>query len=179
MKTMQAHERRLREKLLLARRVDGDSLALDDQAMLAALDGTRALTPDQAASLRQSPLTLRRFRQLSIARRSAWQASHGMLRAAAGGPVDAIGTDDGHWTLHFAEQDGAWRVILVLEAGAPFAARILRDRPILRVLDGAGAVILQAMLDTDGEAEAAWPFATPPGPHFHAAGASFAVETVR
>lgn len=179
MKTKQSHERKLQEKLLLARRVEGDRLMLDDQVMVAALDGSRAMTPEQAEALRQSPLTLRRFRQLSIDRQAAWQGSHGMLRAAASGPLETIGTDDGYWKLHFVGQDGAWQVILVLEATAPFAARMLRDRTMLRVVDGGGAIILQGTLDADGEYEGSWPFETPPGPHFHAFGASFAVEPVR
>lgn len=179
MKTMQAHERKLQEKLLLARRVEGDRLMLDDQVMVAALDGSRAMTPEQAEALRQSPLTLRRFRQLSIDRQAAWQGSGGMLRAAASGPLEAMGTDDGYWKLHFVDQDGAWRVILVLEATAPFAARMLRDRPMLRVVDGGGAIILQGTLDADGECEGNWPFETAPGPHIHEFGASFAVEPVR
>jgi len=177
-KTMQAIERKLQEKLLLARRVEGDSLVLADDVMLAAIAGSRAMTPEQAEALRQSPLTLRRFRQLSIDCRVAWQGSAGMLRAASNGPLDAIGTDDGYWKLHFVVEDHAWCVILVLEATAPFAARMLRDQPMLRVLDGGGAVILQGTLDADGECEGNWPFDLAPAPHFHACGATFTVEPV-
>jgi hypothetical protein len=172
---------RLAQALLLARRVEGDRLMLADAVMLAALDGRRALTDGEGAALRASPLTLRRFRALAQARRSAatdaWRGSRGMLRAASSGAaVAALATDDGFWTLHFVEQDGAWRVILALDAGAPFAARMLRERPMLRVLDGAGTVILQGSLDSDGECESAWLFGDAPGPHFQQAGAGFAVE---
>ena len=102
-----------------------------------------------------------------------------MLRVADDGkPLAALDTDDGHWTLHFLEQDGAWRVILALASNAPFAAQLLRDQPMLRVVDGGGAIILQGGLDADGECEAAWPFEGAPAKHFHAFGARFAVEPV-
>lgn len=180
----QATDRKLRAQLLLTGRVENDRLMLADAVIVAALDGSRALTEGERAALRASPLTLRRFRALAVKLRGAaaaleWRGSQGMLRAASGGAaLTALATDDGCWTLHFVEQDGCWRVILALDAGAPFAARLLRERPALRVLDGAGAVILQGSLDTDGECEGAWPFASAPGAHFQQAGARFAVEPV-
>jgi hypothetical protein len=174
-------DRKLQAKALLARRMEGDYLMLADAVMDAALDGSRALTASERGVLRTSPLTLRRFQVLAAARRQAvnleWQGSHGMLRAAAGGPaLRTLATDDGFWTLHFLEQAGQWRVILALDAGAPFAASLLRARPMLRVLDGQGAVVMQASLDSDGECEGDWPFAAAPEPHFQQAGASFAVQ---
>jgi hypothetical protein len=172
---------KLQERLLLAPRVEHDRLMLADAVLLAALDGSRALTAGERAALRASPLTVRRFRVLSLERRATdtWHGSRGMLRAASDGlPLAALATDDGHWALHFLEQDGAWRVILALEAHAPFAARLVREQPMLRVLDGGGAIILQGSLDADGECESAWPFETAPAPHFHEFGASFAVEPV-
>ena len=171
---------KLDEQLLLARRVDNDRLMLADAILLAALDGSRALSAGERAALCGSPLTLRRFRTLALGqRRAAWSGSSGMLRAAAGAaPLAALATDDGHWTLHFLQQDGAWRVILVLASNAPFAARLVREQPMLRVVDGGGAIILQGSLDSDGECECAWPFETAPGVHLHEFGASFAVEPV-
>lgn len=178
-------DRKLREKLLLARRVEGDRLVLADPVLLAALDGRRALSANEREALRGSPLTLRRLRQLAIGRgqpaqaaNDAWHGSRGMLRAASNGRLDAISTDDGHWKLHFVEQGGGWNVILGLDGSAPFAPRLLRDQPLLRVMDAAGAVILQGTLDTDGEYESEWPFATAPEPHFQACGAAFVVEPV-
>lgn len=178
--TTEQTDRKLEQELLLARRVEGDRLMLSDAVIKAALDGRRALTDGECQAMRASPLTVRRFRVLAQARRGAarlaWQGSGGMLRAASdGAALAALATDDGHWTLHFVEHGGAWRVILVLDAAAPFAAPMLREQPVLRVLDGAGAVILQGSLDADGECEGAWPFATAPGPHFQQAGAAFAV----
>ena len=175
--------RKLEEQILLARRVEGDRLMLADAVLLAAIDGRRALTLAERAALRASPLTLRRFRSLASARKhaanDAWQGSAGMLRAASGtAPLAAMATDDGHWTLHFVEQGGAWRVILAMAPGAPFAARLLREHRLLRVVDGGGAIVLQGALDGDGECESGWPFATPPGPHFQEFGARFAVEPV-
>jgi len=182
---------RLRERVLLSRPAPGDRLMLADATLLAALDGTRPLTPNERQALSASPLTLRRFRQLSLERQSAaqpaandpvWTGSSGMLRAAstasAANELEALVTDDGHWTLHFLPQDGGWQVILSLSADAPFAARLLREQPQLRVIDGGGAIVLQGRLDADGECERAWPFATAPASHFQLYGAGFAVEPV-
>jgi hypothetical protein len=182
---------RLRERVLLSRPAPGDRLILADATLLAALDGTRPLTPNERQALSASPLTLRRFRQLSLERHAAvqpaandpvWTGSSGMLRAAstasAANELEALVTDDGHWTLHFLPQDGGWQVILSLSAEAPFAARLLREQPQLRVIDGGGAIVLQGRLDADGECERAWPFATAPASHFQLYGAGFAVEPV-
>jgi hypothetical protein len=178
--TTEPTDRKLQEQLLLSRRVEGDRLMLADAVIRATLDGSRALTAAECAALRASPLTLRRFKALAQERRGAiWQGSGGMLRAASGGALTALTTDDGYWTLHFVEQEGEWRVILGLDAAAPFAARMLREQPMLRVQDGAGAVILQGSLDSDGECEAAWPFAAAPGPHLQQTGAAFSVQTVQ
>jgi hypothetical protein len=151
---------------------------LSDATMLEALEGTRPLAAAQLAALEQSPLTLRRFRHLALERRAgdAWNGSAGMLRAAADGePPALLSTDDGCWTLHFA---GA-QVILALAADAPFAARLMRDQPLLRVRDGSGATLLQGRLDADGECEGAWPFTAAPGQYFQLYGGAFAVEPVR
>lgn len=180
---------RLRERVLLSRAVPGDRLMLADATLLAALDGTRALTPNERQALAASPLTLRRFRQLSLERRAVaapqaandaeWRGSSGMLRAASTAEaLEALTTDDGYWTLHFLPQDGGWQVILGLSAEAPFAARLLHNRPLLRVIDGGGAIVLQGRLDADGECERAWPFTLAPAPHFQLYGAGFAVEPV-
>jgi hypothetical protein len=181
----------LRERLLLSPAVYGDRLMLADTTLLAALNGTRALTPNERQALSSSPLTLRRFRQLSLERYAAaaqapqaandpvWSGSRGMLRAASTTEaLEALVTDDGHWTLHFLPQDSGWQVILSLSAEAPFAARLLNDQPQLRVIDGGGAIVLQGRLDADGECESAWPFATAPAEHFQLYGAGFAVEPV-
>lgn len=183
---------RLRERALLGRAVAGDYLMLADATLLAALDGTRALTPNERQALSASPLTLRRFRQLSLERHAAsqpraraaandgaWSGSTGMLRAAATATaLQSLVTDDNYWTLHFLPQDGGWQVILSLAADAPFAARLLNEQPMLRVIDGGGAIVLQGRLDADGECERGWPFANAPGPHFQLYGAAFAVEPV-
>jgi hypothetical protein len=180
---------RLRERLLLSRAVPGDRLMLADATLLAALDGTRALTANERQALSASPLTLRRFRQLSLERHAGaqpqaandplWRGSSGMLRAASTAEtLETLVTDDGYWTLHFLPQGDGWQVILSLAAEAPFAARLLHDQPQLRVIDGGGAIVLQGRLDADGECERGWPFATAPGPHFQLYGAGFAVEPV-
>lgn len=168
-------DRKLREQLMLSRRVEGDRLMLADGVMQAALDGSRHLTAGERAALMASPLTLRRFRVLSTA--GQWRASGGMLRAAAdGAALSTLTTDDGFWTLHFVGDGANRRVILALDAAAPFAGRLLREQAPLRVLDGGGAIILQGSLDADAECETAWPFESDPASHFHAFGATFAVE---
>ena len=183
-----ALDARLRERALLGRAVPDDRLMLADATLLAALDGSRVLTPNERQALAASPLTLRRFRQLSLERRAAltpaandarWTGSAGMLRAASGTvALESMVTDDNYWTLHFLPRDGGWQVILSLSAQAPFAARLLNEQPRLRVIDGGGAIVLQGRLDADGECERAWPFDTAPGPHFQMYGARFSVEPV-
>jgi len=143
--------------------------------------GTRPLTANERAALEASPLTVRRLRHLALQRRSAagtlsaplWHGSRGMLRAAdSGAELDRLVTDDGWWTLHFP----AGGVILQLDPAAPFAAELLRERTVLRVLDGAGAIVLEGQLDADGECEAGWPFQDAPARHFQRHGAMFNVE---
>ena len=180
----QQMERRLEEAALLARRVEGDRLALGDEVLAAALDGSRPLTAGEREALQASPLTLRRLRHLALERRSQanqaanddeWRGSHGMLRAASSAGPTAPVSDDGWWTLHLLGQEGAWRLVLQLSAAAPFASRLLAARASVRVLDGAGQVILEGRLDADGECEADWPCDDPPAVHLQEHGASFTV----
>jgi hypothetical protein len=178
-------QRRLEEAALLARRVEGDRLVLGDAVLAAALDGSRPLTAGERAALQASPLTLRRLRRLALERRAQagvsandadWQGSHGMLRAASSAGASAPVSDDGWWTLHLLGQEGAWRLVLQLSAAAPFASRLLAARARLRVLDGAGQLLLEGRLDADGECEAAWPLKNPPAVHLQEQGAAFTVE---
>jgi len=184
MNAMDRLDRKLRARLLLEQRVEDDRLALDDATLLAALAGTAPLTPAQAAALKASPLTLRRFRQLALERRQtqsaasdrAWRGSGGMLRAAAHGALARLATDDGWWSLHFVRGAAGWHSVLQLDPLAPFAAALLRERAQVRVTDGAGALVLGGALDADGELEAAWPFADAPAVHFQRQGARFMVQ---
>ena len=185
MKNTDQTDCKLLEALLTGRRVKGDRLLLSDALIMASLDGSRHLTEGERTALAGSPLTLRRLRALAQARRSieasdlAWSGSRGMLRAASSAEaLAALATDDGYWALHFIDGTDGWRVVLTLEGSAPFAARLLREQSMLRVLDGGGAVILQGSLDADGECESAWPFENAPAPHFHQCGAGFSVEPV-
>jgi len=167
-------ERRLRAAILLAR-VDQDRLVLSDAVLGAAIAGRTPLSAGERAALAASPLTIRRFRQLVLDGVTAWRSSAGMLRAAdSGAALTELVTDDGHWTLHFL----AGQVILQLHAQAPFARQLLVEQPLLRVIDGAGAVVMLGRLDSDGECESAWPFAVAPAQHFQQAGAVFAVEAL-
>ena len=184
MKRMTQLDRRLQEALLIGRRVEGDRLVLADAVLLAALDGRRALTANERVALEGSPLTARRMRQLAMQRNAqqgsapddAWNGSTGMLRAADSGLLSRLATDDGYWILHFSVEDGSWQVCLQLLACAPFTKRLLRERPMLCVLDAAGNVLLRGRLDADGECEGAWPATQPPAEHFQRHGAAFSVR---
>jgi len=180
--------RKLATHAILAQRREGDSLVLDDEVMLAALDGRRKLTPEQSNALTSSPLTLRRFRQLAMERRqqgqprvaandSSWSGSGGMLRAASSGSMAGpLKTDDGFWTLHVVGGPGDWRLVLSLAPDAPFAASLLRASTGIKVLDGQGGLLLEGELDADGECEAEWPSASSPFDHLQDAGARFSVK---
>jgi hypothetical protein len=175
-------DRKLRAALLVAPKAD-DRLVLADAVLLAALDGGVPLSANEKAVLAASPLTIRRFRHLADARRNVhqpvWHSSAGMLRAADGGAALAeLVTDDGFWTLHFIGAEASRRVILQLAPQAPFARQVLTEQPLLRVVDGTGAVVLLGRLDSDGECESAWPFAAAPARHFQQAGAAFLVEAL-
>ncbi len=184
---MQMREkRRLQEHLLLARRVEDDRLVLDDATLAAALDGSRPLTPGERGALQASPLTARRLRQLALERRvqaarpaGAWNGSRGMLRAASGGALEPLVTEDGCWSLHLLDAGAGWRAILQLMPQAPFAPALLASRAPLVVRDGEGGIILAGRLDADGECEAGWPFAAVPAAHLQARGATFTVEPSR
>jgi hypothetical protein len=176
---------KLAGKVLLSQRSDGDTLVLVDEVLLAALEGRRALTAEEAVSLKASPLTLRRFRLLADQRRRpamaandpVWHGSDGLLRAASSGSMSGpLHTDDGYWTLHVAGQPGEWRLILALAPDAPFAASLLRAAGGIRVLDGQGNLLLEGVLDADGECEAAWAHAAAPFQHLQQTGASFSVR---
>jgi hypothetical protein len=138
------------------------------------------LRPAERAALQASPLTTRRLRTLALERRAAadaWQGSAGMLRAAdSAQALSELATDDGYWRLHFVASGESRRVILQLMADAPFAARLLREAVLLRVVDGAGAELLAGRLDQDGELEADWPFDDDPAAHFQRHGAAFGVQ---
>ena len=171
-------ERKLRAALLVTP-VEGDRLVLADAVLRAAIDGGTPLSAGEKAALAASPLTIRRFRHLAQQRHTAWRGSAGMLRAAdSGAQLAELVTDDGWWTLHFTGAGHACRVILQLAPGAPFARQVLAEQPMLRVVDGAGAVVLQGRLDSDGECESAWPFADAPSRHFQLSGAVFVVEAL-
>ena len=60
MSKLDALDRKLRERLLLGERREGDHLVLADDTLRAALDGSRRLTPAESAALQASPLTVRR-----------------------------------------------------------------------------------------------------------------------
>lgn len=175
--------------LILGRSRDDDRLMLDDETILAALDGSRPLLVEEREALQRSPITLMRFRNLALQVRTRksgaandeqWQRSHGMLRAAASGDIVlSLSSDDHYWKLDFVPEDEGWQFILSLDVNAPFANQLLSDDKLLRVLDGNDGLLLEGRLDADGECEVRWPHATEPGRHLQQAGARFRIELCR
>lgn len=174
-------DRKLQAAALLGRRMEGDRLVLADAVLAQALDGSRPLTHGERAALQASPLTLRRLRQLAETRRAqgqpgAWRGSRGLLRAAdSGAGLALLRTDDGMWRLHFVDAGGALSVIVQLDPEAAGAAALLGALPAIQVRDGGGALVLEGILDADGECEGPWPFADQPAAHFQQHGARFEV----
>jgi hypothetical protein len=182
--------RALLSALLLGRPVPNDQQRLSDAVMNAALEGSHVLTGEERRALQGSPLTLRRFRHLSLARRKAhtrpttatndatWDCSLGLLLAAdSGHDLNLLVTEDRCWSLHFVDAGlGRWSVVLALDPDAPFAAPLIESGRAVVVRDGNGQAIACGPLDVDGELEANWPFAEPPARHLPACGGGFSVE---
>jgi len=187
------------EQVLLRRLVPGDSVRLADETLRAALDGSRVLNAEQRKALQGSPMTLRRFRALSLERSAAtrssaqsgsvradplprWQGSEGLLLAADSGTVTGpIHTSDGLWSLHFQRDlDDHLQVFLKLDPQAPFAAELVANDAassrLVDVLDGEGMLLMTGRLDADGELQVAWPYDVLPWVRIAQAGGAFRVE---
>lgn len=176
--------------LLLRRPVPNDRLRLSDAVLNAALEGSHVLTGEERRALQGSPLTLRRFRDLSLAHRTAnprpaaaanaatWDCSLGLLLAAdSGQDLNLLVTEDRCWSLHFVDAgSGRWSVVLALDPDAPFAAPLIKSGHAVILRDGNGQTISCGPLDVDGELEANWPFEDPPARHLPACGGGFSVE---
>jgi hypothetical protein len=180
----------LAARAIMRRFKPDDYLVLSDDTLRAALDGTQPLDETEWKALLASPLTLRRMRTLEQQRLWAqrrtprattaaearrvdaandgeWLGSWAELRAAAdGGSTHALRTDDGYWSLEFLRAPDGLRAVLKLDADAPFAKRLLTEKPRLAVLDGQGAEVFGGELDSYGEVEALWPHADQPYPYF-------------
>lgn len=170
---------KLQQSLLLWRPRQDDKLQLSDTVLRAALEGSRPLSAAQAMQLQASPITLRRFRQLSACYRreqAHWRGSSGIVLAAdSATPSDAIlHSLDQFWQLQLLFLEDHWQVILRMRPSAPFAAMLQQQK--VEVCDGAGQVILQGLLDQDGELEGRWPFSSAPLAHFKQAGGNFHVR---
>lgn len=192
MATRNDMRQKLDQKLDLSRVLnlsrDDDGLMLEDHILIAALDGSRPLAPEEREALQKSPITLLRFRHLALQARARkngvaandahWRNSTGMLRAADGGEFAMLSlrTDDHYWKLDFVPDEDGWQFILSLDVNAPFAARLMQEKVLLRVRDGAAGILLEGQLDEDGECEARWPLLTEPARHLQKAGAVFRIE---
>lgn len=189
----QDRNQKLAQKLdlsaILNRSRDDDRVMLDDHLLLAALDGSRPLNGDERELLQQSPQTLLRFRQLALqarARKNAgaandaqWQSSMGCVRDSDEGsrPVlQRLKSDDQYWSLQFIADEVGWQLILSLSDAAPFAQQIKQAGSNVRLIDGAGAILLEGSLDIEGECEVRWPYFTEPELHLRQAGARFRIE---
>lgn len=170
---------------------EDDRVMLDDHLLLAALDGSRPLSSQERDILQKSPQTLLRFRQLALQARARknsgaandaqWQSSMGCL--GEGTIVrDALGSrlqsDDQYWCLLFVPDEVGWQLTLTLNHHAALAVQIKQSGYALRVLDGAGNVLLEGQLDMDGTCEGRWPFLIEPTLHLQQTGARFRIESV-
>ncbi len=185
----QSLNQRLDLSMILARSRDDDQLMLDDMVLVAALDGSRPLSPEERETLQKSPITLLRFRHLALQARARkngsaandaqWRSSKGMLRAADGGSLSlfSLRTDDDYWKLDFVPDEDGWQFILSLDVNAPFAAQVMQDKIWLHVRDGATGLLMEGQLDADGECEVRWPLPIEPALHFQQAGAIFRIES--
>lgn len=186
-KPTQYLEQQLQQSLLLERPRQSDHLALPDSILLAALNGSRPLRPAERKLLQSSPITLRRFKHLALQNKAgAWRGSEGLVLAAASEQAERqlqLQTSDQYWQLHIVQAApftaaAHWQLILRLHPAAPFARQLLAQAATVRVLDGLGGILLEGILDSDGELEASWPFGLPPLAYFAQHGGSFRVQTV-
>lgn len=162
---------RLTMMRLIDRYKSGDYLVLDDATLRAALDNSRPLLRTEWQALLDSPLTLRRARELAheakarhagralapAANDEAFERSTTLLRVAYGlDPAPTLTSDDGRWRLSFGRDGPRWHVVLSLNPSDRFADVWLQARPTVALLDGAGATLLLGELDEDGEVEGPW-----------------------
>lgn len=171
---------RLLESALLTR-VPNDSLQLDDETLLAAINKQSRLTTQQAKKLLNSPLSILRFRHLYQAQQvqqQAWSGSKGLLLAAASEQdVSLLSTSDHLWNLHFLPlQQGAVNMVLKCQAGDEWVDQLVDAEQIIEVRDNKGHLICEGELDDAGELEAKWPFTLSPRQYFQDIGEGFVVR---
>ena len=184
---------------LIMHRKDEDWLVLSDEVIRAALSGTTPLSPGEMSALMDSPTTLQRMQVLEAERLAAlkgnvvsaanddsWFGSCGMLLAADSGVTSlSLHTDDMLWMLKSVPAGEGCNLILQLNVKHPQddkraqAAKILASGTELAVFDGADVLVMDGILDADGELEKPWPLANElPYAHFMATGGKFTVLPV-
>ena len=179
-------------RAIIRRFKSDDWQVLDDQPLIAALEGTQPLSRKEWEALLDSPLTLRRMQVLEAVRRARenkttaandalWSGSEGLLRAAAGSAEAAtLATDDGYWTLDFPRAQDGWWIVLRLDPSAPFASEFVGEgeMPEVAVVDGSGRTLLIGALDEEGKLLARWPDAEAPLKVLSGTGGGFQVLRV-
>lgn len=172
---------------------DEDWLVLSDEVLRAALSGAIPLNREEMTALMDSPITLRRIQILEAERLAAhkdvkvlaanddsWFGSCGMLLAADSGVTSlSLHTDDMLWMLKSVPSGVGCNLILQLNIKQPQAAKILALGTELVVFDGADVLVMDGVLDADGELEKPWLLSSEsPYEHFMAAGGKFTVLPV-
>lgn len=178
---------------------DEDWLVLSDEVLREALSGAIPLSREEMTALMDSPITLRRMQILEAERLAAhkdsevlaanddsWFGSCGMLLAADSGVTSlSLHTDDMLWMLKSVPAGEGCNLILQLNLKHPQddkraqAAKILASCTELAVFDGADVLVMDGVLDADGELEKPWPLPSEsPYEHFMAAGGKFTVLPV-
>jgi len=77
-----------------------------------------------------------------------------------------ISADRRFWSLVFLLDDGGYQMILKLNQQAPFFQEMICcDRRIV-LRDGTGQVLIEGVLDEDGELEVSWTLPVNPYNHF-------------
>lgn len=164
-----------------------DYHVLSDEVLSAAIEGSHPLNRTEWNALLDSPMTLHRFQVLAalLSNRhegaggsdSCWSGSEGILLAAdTSETAPSLSTDDGWWRLVFLPAGDGFSMVLQLDRSALFATTLIESRVELVVVDGGGRVIMQGILDEDGELEVPWTLPTAPYAHFMEAGGRFDVR---
>ena len=180
-----------------------DWLVLDDETLLAALDGSHPLSRVEWAGLLESPLTLKRMAALEAGRRKQAGTVESPLRIAAVAANDelyscaltllaadsgeqevSLSSADGWWQLSCPATHGGWKMRLELAEGAPFVG-LFEDEVgpgmsprAVAVLDGRGRTLLLGHLNDERLLWGNWPLAESPREALAPAGGVFQVRLV-
>lgn len=180
-----------------------DWLVLNDQALLAALEGAQPLSRVEWAGLLESPLTLKRMAALEAMRRQGagvgdfplriaaeaanddlYAAELTLLAADSGEQEVSLNSPDGWWQLTCPATHGGWKMRLELAEGAPFVGLLEEEvgqgisQRAVAVLDGRGRTLMLGVLNDDRLLWGDWPLAESPRDALAPANGRFQVRIV-